>query len=57
MNKKPRKVNITLGARCSLLVNAPGYKPEGREFETLLDEILNLPNPSGHTRPWDLLSL
>jgi hypothetical protein len=36
---------------------APGYKPEGRGFETLWGGILNLPNPSGPTRPWGLLSL
>jgi hypothetical protein len=42
---------------CSLMVKALGYKPERREFETRWDDILNLPNPSGCTRPWDLLSL
>jgi hypothetical protein len=34
-----------------------GYKPEGRGFETRWGEILNLPNPSGSTRPWGLLGL
>jgi hypothetical protein len=33
-------------------------EPEDRVFETLWSEsILNLPNPSGHTTPWGLLSL
>jgi hypothetical protein len=44
-------------ARGSLVVKALGYKPEGRGFETRWSEILNLPNPSGRTRPWGLLSL
>jgi hypothetical protein len=39
------------------MVKALGYKPEGRGFETRWGEILNLPNPSGSTRPWGLLSL
>jgi hypothetical protein len=29
----------------------------GRGFDTLWGEFLNLPNPSGRTRPWGLLSL
>jgi hypothetical protein len=33
------------------------YKPEDRGFESRSSEILNLPNPSGGTRPWGLLSL
>jgi hypothetical protein len=33
------------------------YKPEGRGFDSQLGEFLNLPNPSGRTRPWGLLSL
>jgi hypothetical protein len=33
------------------------YKPEGRGFDTRWGEFLNLPNPSGSTRPWGLLSL
>jgi hypothetical protein len=41
----------------SVAVKALGYKPEGRGFETRWGEILNLPNPSGRTRPWGLLSL
>jgi hypothetical protein len=36
---------------------ALGYKPEGRWFETQWGEILNLPHPSGRTRPWGLLNL
>jgi hypothetical protein len=46
-----------LGIRGSLVVKAVGYKPERRGFETRLGEILNLPNPSGRTSPWGLLSL
>jgi hypothetical protein len=38
-------------------VKALGYKQEGRGFETWWGEILNLPNPSGYTRSWGLLSL
>jgi hypothetical protein len=39
------------------MVKALGYESEGRGFETRWGEILNLPNPSGRTRPWGLLSL
>jgi hypothetical protein len=46
-----------MGARDSLVVKALGYKPEGRGFGTRWGEILNLPNPSGRSRPWGLLSL
>jgi hypothetical protein len=46
-----------VGARSSVVVKALCYKPEGREFDTRLDEFLNLPNPSGRTTPWGLLSL
>jgi hypothetical protein len=49
---------ITFGASGSLVVKALCYKPEGREFHTRWgDFFLNLPNPSGRTRPWGLLSL
>jgi hypothetical protein len=48
---------LLLGARGSLVVNALGYKPEDRGFESQWGEILNLLNPSGRTRPWGLLSL
>jgi hypothetical protein len=41
-----------LWARGSQMVKALSYKPEGRGFETRWDEILNLPNPFGRTRPW-----
>jgi hypothetical protein len=43
--------------RGSVVVKALCYKPEGRGFDTRLDKFLNLPNPSGHPRPWGLLSL
>jgi hypothetical protein len=33
------------------------YKPEGRGFDSLWGEFLNLPNLSGRTRPWGLLIL
>jgi hypothetical protein len=45
------------GARGSVVVKALGYKPEGCGFDTLWGEFLNLPNLSGRTRPWGLLSL
>jgi hypothetical protein len=49
---------LLLGARGSLVVKAPlDYRPEGRGVESRWGEILNLPNPSGRTRPWVLLSL
>jgi hypothetical protein len=41
----------------STILKALGYKPECRGFETQWDDILNLPNPSGRTRLWSLLSL
>jgi hypothetical protein len=41
----------------SLVVKVLGYKPEGRGLETRSGEILNLPNPSGLTKPRGLLSL
>jgi hypothetical protein len=46
-----------MGARGSVVLMALGYKPEGHRYETRKGEILNLPNPSGRTRPWGLLSL
>jgi hypothetical protein len=46
-----------MGARGSLVVKTLGCKPEGRGFEIRWSEILNLPNLSGHTRPWGLISL
>jgi hypothetical protein len=48
---------IIIGKRGSVLVKALCYKPEGRGFDTQGAEFLNLPNPSGRTRPWGLLSL
>jgi hypothetical protein len=42
------------GARGSVVVKALCYKSEGREFDTRWCEFLNLPNPSGLTRPWGL---
>jgi hypothetical protein len=41
----------------SLVVKALGYKQKGHGFEARWGEVLNVPNPSGHTRPWGLLSL
>jgi hypothetical protein len=38
-------------------VKALCYKPEGSEFVTRRGEFLNLPNPSGRTRPWGILGL
>jgi hypothetical protein len=38
-------------------IKALFYKLEGRGFDSLWGEFLNLPNPSGRTRPWGLLSL
>jgi hypothetical protein len=43
--------------RGSVVVKALCYKLEGRGFDTGCGEFLNLPNPSGRTRPWGLLSL
>jgi hypothetical protein len=54
---RPVPIDISSGARRSLVVKAVDYKPEGRGFQTRRGEILNLPNPSGRTRPWGLLSL
>jgi hypothetical protein len=41
----------------SVMVKALCYKPEGQGFDTRWGEFLNLPNPSGRTRPWGLLSM
>jgi hypothetical protein len=43
-------------ARGSVVVKALCYKPEGRGFDTQWGNFLNLPNHSGRTRPWGLLS-
>jgi hypothetical protein len=40
-----------------VVVKALCYKPEGRGFDARWGEFLNLPNPSGRTSPWGLLSL
>jgi hypothetical protein len=50
-------IYIICGARCNIVFKALGYKPKGRGFEIRGSEILNLPNPSGRTRPWSLFSL
>jgi hypothetical protein len=47
----------TPGARGSVVVKALFYKPDGRWFDTRWKWFLNLPNPSGSTKPWGLLSL
>jgi hypothetical protein len=49
--------HFPLGARGSVVVKALCYKPDGRGFDSRWGEFLNLPNPSGRTRPWGLLSL
>jgi hypothetical protein len=49
--------NIGLPDRGSVVVKALCYEPEGRGFDTRWGEFLNLPNQSGRTRPWGLLSL
>jgi hypothetical protein len=62
-NSKALQMNLisfrigSTGARGSVVVKALCYKPEGRGFDTRLGEFLNLPNLSGRTRPWGLLSL
>jgi hypothetical protein len=48
---------LHIGVRGSVVVEALCYKPEGRGFDTRRGEFLNLPNPSGRTGPWGLLSL
>jgi hypothetical protein len=46
-----------LGARGSVVVKALCYNSEGRGFDTRRGDFINLPNPSGRTRHWGLLSL
>jgi hypothetical protein len=41
----------------SVVVKALWYKPEGRGFENQWGEFLNLLNPSGLSKLWDLLNL
>jgi hypothetical protein len=43
------------GAHGSVVVKALCYKLEGRGFDFRWGEFLNLPNPSGRTRPWGSL--
>jgi hypothetical protein len=45
------------GKIMNYMVKTLCYKPEGRGFDTRWGEFLNVPNPSGRTRPWGLLSL
>jgi hypothetical protein len=52
-----RLLHESLAARGRVVVKALCYKPEGRGLDTRLGEFLNLPNPSGRTRPRGLLSL
>jgi hypothetical protein len=52
-----RYVEALRGARGSAVFKALCCKPEGRGFETRLEEFLNVSNPSGRSRPWGLLSL
>jgi hypothetical protein len=42
---------------CYVVVKALCYKPKDRGFDSRWGEFLNLPNLSGRTRPWGLLSL
>jgi hypothetical protein len=44
-------------AHGSVVVKALRYKPEGHGFDSQWCDFFNLPNPSGYTRPWGLLSL
>jgi hypothetical protein len=50
-------ITIYLEARGSVVVKALCYKLEGLWFDARCGDVLNLPNPSGRTRPWGLLSL
>jgi hypothetical protein len=50
-------VLVLEGARGNVVVKALCSKPEGRGFDSRCGEFLNLPNPSGRTRPWGLLKL
>jgi hypothetical protein len=52
-----RKCTDQIEARRSVVVKALFYKPEGNGFENPWGDFLNLPNPSGLTRPWGSLSL
>jgi hypothetical protein len=52
-----QRPSFTLGVRSSVVVKALCYKPEGRSLDTRWGDFLNLPNLSGRTRPWGLISL
>jgi hypothetical protein len=41
----------------SVVVKALCYKPESRGLDSRWGKFLNLPNPSGRTRPWGLFSI
>jgi hypothetical protein len=60
-NTDGRIVILTLFVRVystsRLVLKALCYKPGGRGFETRWADFLNLPNPSGRTRPWGLFGL
>jgi hypothetical protein len=56
-NSIQEEINTRLGARGGVVVKALFYKPESRGFDSRWGEFLNLPNPSGRTRPWGLFSL
>jgi hypothetical protein len=56
-NSEYFEVQYCMGARGNVVVKALYYKPEGRGFDSRLGKFLNLPNLSGRTRPWGLLSL
>jgi hypothetical protein len=57
LNSNQVKLGHIFTTYFNLVVKALGYKSEGRGFETRWREILHLPNPSGRSRPWGLLSL
>jgi hypothetical protein len=46
-----RTIKGTDDRRHAVAIEELCYKPEGREFDTRRGEFLNLPNPSGRTRP------
>jgi hypothetical protein len=48
---KKAPVTVEHKACGSIVVKALCYKPEGRGFDTRWGEFLNLPKPSGRTRP------
>jgi hypothetical protein len=50
-------LHISTGARGSVVVKALCYKLRGHWFEIRWGEFLNLPDLSGHSRSWGLLSL